>query len=1808
MIRQENVKKEKKLSLMEGLKLGMFSIYSRVLAHRQTSKSYIIVLMLISFCQLQGLLYTNPALSLSSSPLGSLLTTLLDQTLLYSPIISNKSSTNLMLLLSSLGILLLLYFLSMLYTHLTMKERELPFHFPFHVVSHISLLLQWVLVVPLVTMFWGVFSCDLPPLLSQDALCGGIQHVLYACFTCVIVALAFGVMIASCFCMGQACPYVRDSLKRSDFGMELLFLVFRVVMCVVSLFFYDREGQYALVYVIIVAIANVALVKSYFLKLPYYATEISEFFGVMIAFYALSTIGILFGEILKLIDVSYDGHSEIMLCSLGLVIFLVKKIRKKMIFSKIYNTQYFKIKNNGDIDLYLYELTKMVHYGYSPVEKMILMGVASNHRSECFNLECPLRSQDDIYDNKTKKYYIRSEGKIDDPILLTALIGSMYSIHQKQDNSSAFLHIISAMFKFYQQANVHKALIFLQTAELCSCSLQQRFTIFHLKKMIEASLKKQYLKGANSYDFGQFDESEISLDTIDLSVVIHYEEMFDQLMKHIYVAASNNLEFWTHLGSLMPDLNILHKIGLKIITDHTIVDDHWNKMQQINPKYPKALLFMGEFVNLVKNDCEEGEELLKRARAFNTNKSLDREKWTDFEILFRDDSAVIVVSGNQENEGKILEASNGIFSLLGYQPVEVKGQEVNIIIPKIISVHHPSFLKKYFNTTDSSFVNAQTQTFAIHRAGFLVPITLLLKVRPSINSGINYIALLQPREKDYDFIITDPDGRIDSMVFAIAKMLNINPTFLQENKIYIQLLIPELLDVIDKENKDMTKFDLLDKFQDLTFVIPHKLQEVVHQFRNEKKEFLNLSPGNEQLDDEDQNSSEKKDISTSSVSEEELENDASPMLQQIKFRNTLTQQSLKNSIKKKERKNSLLMLLQMRNQAQYVEEKKDGLLSLNLPAEQVKTKVVKRCQIFMKSIENGKCQYKYFKILKEGKLEQSICESIRNIIINDRVGKSRKSPKYERSPSMSPLATSSFQNEDFKIKVQLQSAEEIKNGISNPRSEGNNIVFLSEDFLNKIEGSLKKSNIDKVEDFLVEAIKVDSTTILDPSKMQNADEMKEEGESATSELSVNSYKKVENDEVYENLLQFQNQDKLNAKNENDVPKKETESLTSKISILAELRHLRSSRLEKFFPLTLQRLSLTGKLLILILLSVELVFFICALFLCSEDQNIISLIQNVNIRALSLNTIGHNTRTLTLANPNDNDVSLILESLHTQDYSAILSLLSGETQIPGLSYLDYMQSSLQFLSQNLIQAEIECVYDDLSLSSQELFDIINQEQVLLEYPSDPSLEGETRTSYPDMYNAIQTISTHINNIRLLPLQDITDADHSVRFVLSNTYNHLFYALKDKESDLILHLDAYCQTDVNIILGSLVLGSLAVFVAIVLIFPVIFSVNGQKQLILHQFLQIAHFHVAEQTLRIEKFFMNIQVGDQDPMKAEKPLGFEDESGDENAEENEGFIRKKKLEKEIHRKKNKRQKKIKFIPYKRGFCRLIVKFLIVVVLVELLFGLEYYKTLVFVGKISSLLDELVEISLQKFENRFGVNIQQELIQSKTEGSILMENGGDFLEEYIEQNENVEENFDFLKSHQKNLDENYNEDSYNEFFLKIVNENICDSLFTENEADHIDCVEFKGGTLLQGLLLVNAAFWDEIRALSNDYIDKTEDEWTDDFISQLLNDERLILNEILELRYLNLAYTELMDRLIATLTSHISTQSIYSILLFIASLLILIFIYAIFWKIFLSNTRKSLFITKSMLSIIPLEILIENKGLRENLKECSQSMTMKQ
>ena len=143
-------------------------------------------------------------------------------------------------------------------------------------------------------------------------------------------------------------------------------------------------------------------------------------------------------------------------------------------------------------------------------------------------------------------------------------------------------------------------------------------------------------------------------------------------------------------------------------------------------------------------------------------------------------------------------------------------------------------------------------------------------------------------------------------------------------------------------------------------------------------------------------------------------------------------------------------------------------------------------------------------------------------------------------------------------------------------------------------------------------------------------------------------------------------------------------------------------------------------------------------------------------------------------------------------------------------------------------------------------------------------------------------------------------------------------------------------------------------------------------------------------------------------------------------------------------------------------------------------------------------------------------------------------------------------------------------------------------------------GGILKKGLYSANVAYWDNMRSMATDFNNSVRDQKS---IDGILNSDRLIDNENLKDVYFADSYKQLLSQLDLSLFYNFDDKDKEDTILFSVYIVILFLLYFILWNKFIESTRHSLWVTKSMLAIIPLDIIQKVPKIKDFLLASSKN-----
>ena len=139
-----------------------------------------------------------------------------------------------------------------------------------------------------------------------------------------------------------------------------------------------------------------------------------------------------------------------------------------------------------------------------------------------------------------------------------------------------------------------------------------------------------------------------------------------------------------------------------------------------------------------------------------------------------------------------------------------------------------------------------------------------------------------------------------------------------------------------------------------------------------------------------------------------------------------------------------------------------------------------------------------------------------------------------------------------------------------------------------------------------------------------------------------------------------------------------------------------------------------------------------------------------------------------------------------------------------------------------------------------------------------------------------------------------------------------------------------------------------------------------------------------------------------------------------------------------------------------------------------------------------------------------------------------------------------------------------------------------------------------MKGLYSANVAYWDNMRSMATDFNNSARDQKA---IDNIIYSDMLIQSENLKDIYFADSFNQLLTQLDLSIHYNFDNKDKQDTILFAVYIVILFLLYFILWTKFMEATRHSLWVTKSMLAIIPLEIIQKVPKIKDFLLASSKN-----
>ncbi|CDW77649.1 UNKNOWN [Stylonychia lemnae] len=570
-------------------------------------------------------------------------------------------------------------------------------------------------------------------------------------------------------------------------------LVFIAICVIVSLTYYDNnitsnDFSARVDQRIVLLIISYLDLRNYRILRPFYNDNANIFYTCLSGLFLWGNIVLLFVKLME--PLNFDGGYQIYLLGVPIVIFIIifePDRRKKLLIMNINN-----IEKGEEAMLQIRYYIRLVQFMEKDRDSNItLKGYLYHHEDSCSYSDCQLKKYKQevktLIDGLKgdKNYDVARQQKLMKKCLLEHA-KSLYRAAIARFPDFPSLKIQYAIFLKEMMGNTKDALIQLKIASKQSLAFDEQFVVFRQMKLTEESSSPN---------------SETDNGDIDVVGKLAYESAQQQLKESILKSSNLHFEFWNQLLNERPDIDRLNLIGQRISRSIRQIDELWDTLQKINAYQLKTSQLYAQFLMNILNDKTKGEALIKRAqetRAFNFGSNLD--DLFDTETLNQNATPYIIIDGDQQNLGMMLDFNKSLLKMFGYTSSELLHVHLDKLLPDIYTKDHNAVLEKAIQISENEEIQYKDrQVFGKHKSGYIFPITILIKMLKNVRQEIKFIAIFKQEKvtmhQQFAYMLINKEKQISMISSNCLTYLDIDQNKVikfQNKKIDLPFMCPEI--------------------------------------------------------------------------------------------------------------------------------------------------------------------------------------------------------------------------------------------------------------------------------------------------------------------------------------------------------------------------------------------------------------------------------------------------------------------------------------------------------------------------------------------------------------------------------------------------------------------------------------------------------------------------------------------------------------------------------------------------------------------------------------------------------------------------------------------------------------------------------------------------------------------------------------------------------------------------------------------------------------------------------------------------------
>lgn len=523
------------------------------------------------------------------------------------------------------------------------------------------------------------------------------------------------------------------------------------------------------IFLIFNTITSLAFLRFYFTKYLFYDEITNLLVGLFHVIYVWTSF-------FFLISAYFDIQEKGILYILGIIIifFLYLNLKNKLENHILMKTPFDKITNKSYIQFYLKTLLLKIHNLDSNIEdKAHLIGIIQTHITECPSQDCLSKKKDKkIYLPITDEWSNRTKSEINDKVFLLNFPIIVMDYFISLDYYSADFLINRSLYYLTILGNYCQAMFYYKKIKEIKLTPQEKFSYERLRFQICKALVEKLKPSCEGCHV---------LEDLNTTLYFKYEDLSQKFFDEINNDITLSLEFWNSFKqynevSGVIDFNKIFTLTNKIRISKNKIENIWRDLFS-------TYSGVNDLFDLYENYIEQinDDDLLKREldtlKSKNIN-STDHIKLNYYNILFNRETGIIIANGDKGIEGNIKKTNDEIERIFDYNPEELKGMNVSILMPRILEANHKKYMERYFEVGEKRIIDKGFKSYGKDKENSLVVVQLYIKLFPVLTNYIYFCGLVLKENLD-DVILIDNKFIIQGISKKLAEKYDINRSIFQ---------------------------------------------------------------------------------------------------------------------------------------------------------------------------------------------------------------------------------------------------------------------------------------------------------------------------------------------------------------------------------------------------------------------------------------------------------------------------------------------------------------------------------------------------------------------------------------------------------------------------------------------------------------------------------------------------------------------------------------------------------------------------------------------------------------------------------------------------------------------------------------------------------------------------------------------------------------------------------------------------------------------------------------------------------------------